>query len=426
MAQYLYQTKQVTMRQNLRIFIWSVCCTLFLAAPAAAQRGFFIPIGKRQVDIPFEYHNNLIIIQLRLNGLLPLKFIFDTGAEHTILTEREFGDLMRLKYERSFQVVGSDLSTVLTAWLARDVRLEVPEKMVAPQEDILVLEDDYFHFEEQLGVEIHGILSGNSLSRYIIRINYQKQVITLIERESFGSVEKKGFTATPMSILRTKPYVHTQVHLASDSTLQVRLLVDTGAGVPLMIFENTHNLLEAPPNAIPSMIGQGLGGDLGGFAGRIPQLEFGPNGLNNVLTYYQTLDSIRLSTHYVPRNGLIGNLLLSRFIVILDYSGQQIWLKPTRYIKEAFVYDRSGMTLIAGGPNLRTYTVQYVLVGSPAHAAGILPGDVLVRVRRSPALLMDLSRINLVMQGKPGQKIPLKLKRDGKIYKTQVTLRDLI
>ena len=67
-------------------------CLLMLfpcsASSVAAQGGFFMPEGRSQIDIPFEYTNNFIILTVHFNGLLPLKFIFDTGAEHTILSKR--------------------------------------------------------------------------------------------------------------------------------------------------------------------------------------------------------------------------------------------------------------------------------------------------------------------------------------------------
>jgi PDZ domain len=411
---------------RLIVFFALLIGLTWIGTPVQAQRGFFIPIGKRSVEVPFEYQNNLIVITLRLNGVLPLKFIYDTGAEHTILVQRELGDLIRLEYSRSFEVIGSDMSTVLTAWLARDVRMEVPGLIVAPQEDILVLEEDYFRFDEFLGVEVHGILAGHVLSRYIIKINYQRKVITLIERNAFIAAERKGFEPIPISILRTKPYLHTCLHLPGDSTLDVRLLMDTGASVPLMIFENTHPLLQAPSQAIPSAIGQGLGGEVGGFTGRIPLLELGSTPQRHVLTYFQTLDSVLLSSRYVARNGLIGNLVWSRFQVIIDYNDQKIWLKPTRFAFEAFKYDRSGLTLIAGGEGLRDYTVQYVLPGSPADEAGIRKGDQIIRIKHTPAVLMQLEKINSILQGKPGKRIPLTIRREGKKIKTSVMLRDLV
>ena len=81
-----------------------------------------------------------------MNGQLPLSFILDTGAGHTILTKKEVAQLLRLPFERSFQVMGSDLTRPLQAHLARGIRLDFPGLASAPQEDVLVLEEDFFQF----------------------------------------------------------------------------------------------------------------------------------------------------------------------------------------------------------------------------------------------------------------------------------------
>ena len=126
-------------------FLWLY---LWVVTPISGQSGFFMPPGQKQMDIPFEFTNNFIILTVTINGTFPLKFIFDTGAEHTILSKREISDLLNVQYEREFRVKGSDLKTDLIAYLARKIRFDIPDKVVAPREDILVLQEDYFRFEE--------------------------------------------------------------------------------------------------------------------------------------------------------------------------------------------------------------------------------------------------------------------------------------
>jgi hypothetical protein len=109
-----------------------------------AQNGFYLTGNKKQVDIPFEYTNDFIILTVEVNQSLPLKFIFDSGAEHSILCKRDLADLLHLDFEREFRVMGSDLKTELVAYLARRVHFEINEKAVSVKEDILVLEEDYF------------------------------------------------------------------------------------------------------------------------------------------------------------------------------------------------------------------------------------------------------------------------------------------
>lgn len=407
-----------------RAICFLVYC-LLTVVPAGAQSGFFMPPGQKQVDIPFEYSNNFIILTVTMNGTFPLRFIYDTGAEHTILSKREISDLLKIQYEHEFRVKGSDLKTDLVAYLARRIRFDIPNKVVAPREDILVLEEDYFRFEEYAGVNVHGIMSANVFSKYITKINYDKKIITLFERNSFKV--RDDYIPIPVEVFRNKMYMSTPMHLLRDSSAMVKLLIDTGAGLPLLLFSNTHPLVHPPANAILANIGMGLGGYLEGFTGRVNGLDIGSYKQSNIVTYFQSLDTAGINLEYLNgRNGLVGNALLSRFIVVFDYYNFKIWLKPGRSYKNEFVYDRSGLCIITAGTSLNHFIVQKVLPGSPAEEAGILEGDQIVHVGIAPASLLSLSELQRVFQKSPGKKVRIVVKRDGKKIRKKITLRDLI
>lgn len=399
---------------------------LLRSLPCISQGGFSLPDGVKQVDIPFEYVNNFIILNIAFNGTLPLKFIYDTGAEHTILTKREISDILQVRYDREFRVKGSDLTTELIAYLARNIRLQIMGKeVVARQEDILVLKDDYFRFEEYAGVEVHGILAGRVFANYLVKINYHKRIISLYERNLYHP-EKHGFESLPVEIYRNKIYLSTKAQLRPDTSASVKLLLDTGAGMPLMLFTNTHPLIQPSSNAIPSNIGMGLGGYLEGFVGRIPGMPLGALQQQNVLTYFQTVDTTQDLSYLNGRNGLIGNALLSRFQICIDYQAATLWIKPTKSARKEFVFDRSGMNLIASGQNLNYFTVLNVLPGSPADEAGIKAGDRILRIGFWAAGMRTLEELQHLLQQKPGKKVKVRVKRNSIVMKKVVVLRDLI
>ena len=380
----------------------------------------------RQMDIPFEYINNFIIVTVIFNGSIPLKMIFDTGAEHTILSKRQISDLLGVKYEREFRIKGADLKTELIAYLARQIRLETPDlPFVAPREDILVLEEDYFRFEEYAGVNVHGILAAQTFSRYIFKINYQRRVITVYDRDQFTTPDS-DYKQVPIEIFRNKVYLNTEVGFHSDSTLHVKLLMDTGAALPLLLFSNTDSLIHPPENAIPSNIGMGLGGYLEGFVGRTQKLNLGEFYQKGVVTYFQALDTAQDLSYLNKRNGLMGNMFLNRFQMIIDYHGSSIWLKPAPNYKQRYVFDRSGLNLIAGGTNLNRFTVQSVIQNSPAAEADIRAGDRIVQLGITPTGFLGLADLMHYFQKKPGKKVRIVIQRNGKRLKKRFRLRDLI
>lgn len=410
-----------------KIFLILMLFFCWPVPPAVAQGGFYLQNGQRQVDIPFEYTNNFIILTVNFNGVLPLKFIFDTGAEHTILSKREMSDMLNVTYEREFRVTGSDLKTELVAYLARRIRFDIPEKATAPSMDILVLQEDYFRFEEYAGVNVHGIMSANAFSKYIIKINYDRKVMTLYDREYF-KIREDGYKVVPLEIYRNKIYMSTSLNILPDSIVPVKLLLDTGAGLPLLLFTDTHPLLHPTENAISSNIGMGLGGFLEGFTGRIFRVELGDFTQKNVITYFQTLDTTysKEKEHLNNRNGLVGNTLLSRFYVILDYQAATMWLKPSRNFEHEYVYDRSGLNIIASGPNFNHFTVQSVIPKSPADEADIRKGDEIIRVGFLPASFSSLADLQHTFQKRPGKRLKVVIRRDGKVIKKKIVLRKLI
>lgn len=399
-----------------------LCCS----KPAHGQSGFLMPPGMKQLDIPFEYVNNFIIVTLVFNRTIPIKMIFDTGAEHTILSKRELSDLLGVKYEREFRLKGADLKTELIAYLARNIRLEAQGlPFVAADEDILVLQEDYFRFEEYAGVNVHGILAAQTFSRYIFRINYQRRIITIYDRDEFVLPEA-GFQQLPIEVFRNKIYLKTKADFRTDTTIGVKLLMDTGAALPLLFFSNTDPLIHPPPNAISSNIGMGLGGYLEGYIGRTPKMYLGNFQQQGVVTYFQELDTTLDLTYLNKRNGLVGNMFLNRFQVVVDYYESYIWLKPSRNYKQKYVFDRSGLNVIASGTTLNQFNVQSVIPNSPASEADIRPGDRIVRLGITPAGFLGLADIMHYFQKRPGKKVCLVLKRDGKRVKKRFRLRDLI
>lgn len=391
-----------------------------------AQSGFFLPAGVNQLEIPFDYVNNFIILTMTINGAGPIKMIFDTGAEHTILSKKDITDFLGIKYDRQFKLIGADLKSELIAYLARKVRLDIQGgQVVAPREDILVLAEDYFRFEEYAGVNVHGILSGQAFSRYMFKINYQRHIITLYDRDTYKP-EENGFERIPVELFRNKIYVYTSAAFRTNHSTPIKLLLDTGAAVPLLLFSNIDSLIQPPETVVPSNIGMGLGGYLEGFVGRVEGLNLGPFYQSGIITFFQAIDTSQDLSYLNKRKGLIGNLLLSRFQVLFDYPGGAIWLKPSKEYQDKYIFDRSGLLLIAGGKSLNHFTVQGIIPGSPGEEAGILPGDQILRVGFVPYHFMGLSDVQKVFQKHPGKKIRLLINRNGKKIRKKIVLRDLI
>lgn len=396
------------------------CCFI---ATGMTQPLYVFDDSSTKVEIPFEFKNNFILVKVWLNKFIPLNFIFDTGAEFTILAQKSYTDFLGVDYGKEFKLIGADLKTILTAHLAKSIDIRL-EGMTARNQNILVLEKDYFRFDEYAGIKIDGILGADMFRHFVVEINYKKSVITFHNPSSFKP--KSKFKPFPVSIHEGKVHLMTNITNTDSTQLQSKLLIDSGAGLSLLLHTNTHPDFKLPATTIPGNIGIGLGGFMEGYLGRIHSLDFAPFNFNNLITSFQELPNMKDKPKEIVRDGIIGNVLLSKFHLIIDYHRKTLYLKPSKNYNKAFKYDKSGLVLVASGKNLKKVVVRNVVPSSPAAEVGILPGDEILSTNRVPVSLSTLSSITQKFQKKTGKKIRLKIKRNGKKMIFNFKLRDII
>lgn len=406
----------------IRKSIYLVLLFLSTNSLVAQYYGLNLP-GENKVDIPFEFQGKFIVINVTFERFFPLRLIFDTGAEHTILTQKKIADMILAPYDRQITIMGADMMTELHADIARRVRLDMPG--VEMQQDILVLGEDYFHLDEIMGEHIHGIMGASIFRNYVVKINYNQQVITLYNPATFKAPTRK-YTRHEIQLERNKPYINSQIKLSGDTSIQTKLLLDTGAGLSLLLYANSHTGLVLPEHILKANIGSGLGGFLEGYVGRVTDFEFCGYPFRHLITNFQDVSDIQDSTTYSNKQGIIGNDLLSRFNLILDFPGEVLYVQPNRHFKTNYNYDRSGLSLIATGTNLNKMIVSYVLKNSPGDETGILEGDEIVSINGNPTAILRLNGCLDKLQGKPGKKMRLRIKRNGEKLVKVLVLRELI
>lgn len=396
-----------------------------MAAPAVQSQSFGFEFNyKSSVEtIPFEYINGFIVIEVLFNQTFPLKFIVDTGAGNTIISKKEIVALFNLPYGRTFEVYGADLSTVLYAHLVKSVHLS-SANLIAPNQDILVLEEDYFDFQRITGLDIHGVLGADMFRQHVVQIDYRKRELTIYKSKS-KKLKYKGYEEMDLVIQKSKPYIVAHTELLNKTTIDTKLLIDTGAATALLLDTNSDESMTLPENIIPGSLGFGLGGHIQGYIGRVNSLKFGSFKLDGVVCRFQEVPKDTIG-NLIARNGIIGNYILDRFSVIIDYPEQRFHIKPVRRWKRKFSFDKSGINFISVGLNERTYYVNTVLEGSPADLAGIEAGDVIQQINNIPNALLSFNSINRILHAKAGKKVKFKIKRENDIIKTKFRLKDLI
>ena len=135
----------------------------------------------------------------------------------------------------------------------------------------------------------------------------------------------------------------------------------------------------------------------------LKMVQIGPYRFRNVPTYLYDDDFNVTSYPFV--GGLLGNDLLRRFNMIINYPKREIHLLPNAHFKDAFDYAYTGMAVYYLDGLI---VIEDIIKDSPAEKAGLQKDDVIIGV--------DHNFSNNIMQYKtalqtPNHKIKLTISR---------------
>lgn len=380
-----------------------------ISAESSAQYGFVLGDNQKKVDIPFEIHSNLVVVPLILNNRLPLKFILDTGVRNAILTEKSYADILDVSYNRKYTIRGAGGEKLVDAYVTNSVTLALPG-VDGKGHAMLVLDNDFIELRNFLGTEVHGMLGYELFSRFIVKINYQRRVLTLIEPQYFKP--NRTYQEFDLSIEDTKPYITVPIKQKNGKTLHAKLMFDSGASHGLMLDTESGDSVYVPKKTLDANIGRGLGGKIEGRIGRAESMQFGKYELKDPLVTYPYPGSYTDSTTF--RNGTLGGEIISRFTVIYDYVRGKLYLKKNGSFKRKFFFNMSGITIKAVGARLNQFEIDEVRKTSNAYKAGLRSGDRLLTINGIETKSLNLKMINGSFNTKPGRRVKLEVIRKGR------------
>lgn len=392
-------------------FLYILLCLFFVPASAFAQTlGFALADGRKKVEIPIQIQNNLIVVPVVLNDMLPLRFIIDTGVRTAILTQKTFSDILQLPYSRKYTIAGPGGDKLVDAYVTNNVSLTLPG-VSGKGHALLVLDRDLLELRNNLGVDVHGILGYELFSRFIIKIDYKRKLMTLYSPDKFKPGKK--FQEVPMLIEDTKPFVVTPITIDAKNMLTAKLLVDTGASHGLMLEPTSDARIVVPDNQVSTILGRGLGGIITGKIGRVETLELAKYKINHALTNFPDtnsyLDTLKHALTF--RNGSLGGEILSRFTVAFNYPQGKLYLKKNSDFKKPFYLNLSGIELRAKGSRLNVFEVVDVRSLSAAEKAGIKAGDIVVGINGYATQDLQLNQINALLNSSPGKRVRIEVER---------------
>ena len=147
-----------------------IVCLIGLGGFLPAQRssGFhFLNPEDRTTTIPIEVHNNLILIEVSINGSFPFKFILDTGVRTTLLTEPVLARVMSMQNTVPIRVLGLGEGEVIHAKKAFGLRMQVGS-VVGENLQMIILPDGAVSYSGMFGKPVVGIIGYDFFKSFIL------------------------------------------------------------------------------------------------------------------------------------------------------------------------------------------------------------------------------------------------------------------
>jgi hypothetical protein len=335
-----------------------------------------------------------------------LNFIFDTGNSGISLDSITASNL-KLNIESSNSFI-KGISGVRKAYFVKNYSLQLPGLKV---ENLNFHISDYELISSTYGITIHGIIGNSFFRQFIACIDYDTQEIAIYKPGEF-KYPIKGFLMNPVFT----NYPTYNVSFVENIKLNVPSIFDIGAGLNFIAVSKLNNdstYLKKSKKYYETYVG-GLGGKKTMQLTVLDKIKIGPYVFRKI-PIHQFEDDFNL-LNYPVLSGILGNDLLRRFNVVINYPSKVIHLSPNRFFNDYFDYSYTGMSvyLING-----LVTIEDIIPNSPAAKAGLLSGDILITLNKQLVSSLDVyKKIMAVSEGKTN----ITIYRDEKYFEKKIRI----
>jgi hypothetical protein len=368
--------------------------------------------ARNSVTIPFE-GENLIILPVRVNNSAPMRFLFDTAAGISVLTAHTAAKL-KLKKADDVDVKGAGGS--VQGFLAKGVSLSVAGVTVRNL-PMAVLPVD---FPCELS-DIAGIIGYEFIKEFVVEIDYEAKTLSFSDPQTYRYTGNGELL--PIELTGHTPRIRARIDLAGAPPQDGRFEIDTGSDGALTVnspFIKRHSLLRLLVAKVDS-VHRGAGGESKGVDARIRKFEIGRYVIAEPLV---TFSEDTEGSHAVTDNdGPIGNEILRRFRIVLDYSRRWAMFEPNAHLSDPIDAGMSGIEFDPDDCGLSK--IVRVEENSAADKAGIKAGDVIVAIDGRPHAEFTSMQIEKLL-AQHGAEHSLTLNRGGKTVIVKIKLLRLM
>lgn len=393
------------MKKRLILF-----CCLGVFQHAFTQTDFIANKAQLITTLSFEeLTGGIIIVKAKLNeGSDSLNFILDTGSGGASL-DSALAVLLGLKIEPSEKIV-KGIAGIKKVPFTYNHQLYFSNLSIDHLDFYI---NDYSLLTSVYGVKIDGIIGYSFLRKYIFYINYDTHLISLY---SPGEYDYKGG-----AYLNTKFYnlPVTALVLKDANKIASNFIFDIGAGLNVLIsekYDSANKLFLKKRNRLPVQA-EGIGGKKQMSISIVGKVQVGPYRFRKVPVH--VFDDTYNVTNYPGIGGILGNDLLRRFNVVLNYPDESIYIIPNKHFNDLFDYAYTGLGIYLVDNQITVVDIQE---NSPGDKAGFKSGDVIMSI--GTRLITNIQALKNALQNSIG-KVKVIVFRNGIPLPLTIRIRDI-
>jgi hypothetical protein len=355
--------------------------------------------------LPFEYRARHVWLRGSIDGGPDQDFLFDTGASVSVI-DSAFAASIGLVSTGHMQAAGVGASGSASFTTLNSLAIKGPDGDGVELRDLKVATMSIVPvFAPYFWRTFAGVIGYDVISRFVTTIDFDSTRMVLRDPKTFQWTGSEP--ALPMKLNGVIPSVEAVI----DTQFSGQFRLDVGSSSTVDIhtpFVKAHALDDRLRDS-REITGAGFGGAFTNALGRLGSMSIGPYSWRDpMVTLSRVTDGALASEDFA---GNIGNHILERFRVTLDYEGRRVWLEPGRRYHDRDAFTRSGL-MLAWEPG-RMSAVS-VLPGSPAEKAGVREGDEVLAVGGRAVEKWSAAQLEAALEDGPdGREVKLRVRRDG-------------
>lgn len=267
-----------------------------------------------QVELPFLFERNQIIVQVKINDKGPFYFLFDTGTNPSTIN-KEDAEIIGLKLDTIKREGVGYGENPIVAYLCYLPKIQLGK---IKQDSLLNVALNLSSLKGKFSIPVIGVLGYSFLKGRRFMIDYPKRKIIFYKNGFKGSSAVLINQAIEVGDNESTPVVDG----ISFNGYKVKLIFDTGSSLAF----NLSHTVDSLYNFSQSMLDlksdtlEGYGGKAISYSGKIKSFKWGKLNLTEVK---MTIDPNKKSDIYRPV-GSIGNEFLKSYKVYFDYVGRKV------------------------------------------------------------------------------------------------------